>query len=298
MKLAVLGMGRMGQAVAGRLLDNGHDVTIWNRTRGRAPELVQRGAREAESVADAVGDAELALTSLANDDAVRAVALGDDGIRPALPHGAAYADCSTVAPATSEELAGAFPRFAAMPILGSPAQAASGQAIFLIGAGDEAAAAVEPLFPALSEKRHRYQRPFLAAAAKLTVNLLLLDGVVALAEAFANGRAGGLSDDQLRELLADSPMVAPGLKYRFEGILTGEQEVYWTTALGVKDARLAVELAAAQGVDLPLTALVRDRYQEAEARSKDADIASVTGLYRRQQRTAADTGDGPERNPA
>jgi len=76
-------------------------------------------------------------------------------------------------------------------------------------------------------------------------------------------------------------VVAAGLKNRFEGILTGEQEVYWTTTLGAKDARLAVELAAAQGVDLPLTALARDRYKDAEAWSKDADIASVTDLYRR-----------------
>ena len=281
MNLAVLGMGRMGQAIAGRLLEAGHDVTIWNRTPGRAPELRQQGAREAESVGDAVGTADLVLTSLANDDAVLAVALGEEGIRSALKDGATYADCSTVAPATSAKLAAAFPRFVAMPILGSPVQVTAGQAIYLIGGSGEAAAAVEPLLPDLTEKSHRYERAPLAAAAKLTVNLLLLDGVVALAEAFASGRAGGLDDAQLRELLGENPMVAPGLGYRFEGVLTGDQDEIWSAALGAKDARLALELAGTAGVGLPLTATARDRYEETAARLKDVDIAGVTRLYQR-----------------
>jgi 3-hydroxyisobutyrate dehydrogenase-like beta-hydroxyacid dehydrogenase len=281
MDIAVLGMGRMGQALAGRLLEADHHMTIWNRTPGKAPDLVDRGAAEARSIPEAVGGTQLAITVLANDDAVRAVALGDDGVRSALPDGATYVDSSTVSPSTAEQLADAFARFVAMPVLGSPSQAASGQATFLVGARDGCADAVDPLFPALSEKRIRYDQPAMAAAAKLSVNLMLLDGVVALAEAFAAGRAGGLSEDQLRELLGNSPMVAPGLKYRFEGILTGEQEPFWTTVLGVKDARLAVELGESGGGELPLTSVARDLYQKAASRSETADIASVTELYRR-----------------
>lgn len=280
MNISVLGMGRMGQALAGRLLGSGHQVIVWNRSPGRAPGLVDSGAREAGSITDAVGEAELVITSLANDEAVRAVALGDDGIRASLPEGATYVDASTVAPPTTRELDGAFPRFVAMPVLGSPSQTESGQAIFLIGADEHGAGAVDPLFPALSEKRIRYREPAMASAAKLSVNLLLLDGVVALSEAFAAGRAGGLTDDQLRELLGDSPMVAPGLKYRFEGILTGQQEPLWSTVLGVKDARLAVELARSAGEDLPLTSTAQEMYEKAAARSDQADIASVSQLYR------------------
>src|SRR5689334_15819581 len=114
MKLAILGTGRMGQALAGRLLDTGHSVTLWNRTPGKAPELVQRGAREASSIAEAVDGVDLAISVLANDDAVRAVALGDDGVRAALPAGATYVDASTVAPTTSAALVEAMPRYAAM----------------------------------------------------------------------------------------------------------------------------------------------------------------------------------------
>ncbi len=280
MRLAVLGMGRMGQALAGRLLDAGNDVTIWNRTAGKAPALVERGAKEATSIAEAVSAADMAITVLANDDAVKTVALGEDGIRSALPEGAVYVDASTVAPTTSEELAQGFERFAAMPVLGPPPQVASGKAVFLIGASDASRAVVEQLFPALAEKTIAYERPSAAAVAKLTVNLLLLDAIAALAEAVATGRAGGLSDDQLRELLGDSPMVAPGIKSRFEGVLTGEQDTLWTARLGAKDAHLAVEVARSGGVDLPVTAGVQGLYEQAAARFDSADIASVTRLYR------------------
>lgn len=283
MRLAVLGMGRMGKAIAGRLLDD-HEVTIWNRSPGKARELVDRGAKEAQSIGEAVGDADLVLVSLANDDAVRQVALGDKGIRDSIRPEASYVETSTVAPTLTEELAGEFERFVAMPVLGSPSQVENGEATYLVGAEGPNADAVAPLFPRLSEKQLHYERPALASVAKLTVNLLLLDGVVALAEAFADGHAGGLSDDQLRELLGESPMVAPGLKYRFEGILTGDQETIWSTTLGLKDARLALEVARGGGVELPLTSTASALYERAVSRTQDADIATVTELYRKDGR--------------
>jgi 3-hydroxyisobutyrate dehydrogenase-like beta-hydroxyacid dehydrogenase len=222
----------------------------------------------------------VAITSLSNDDAVKTVALGKDGVRSALAEDATYVDASTVAPSTSAELAEAFTRFVAMPILGAPPLVASGEAIYLVGAEDGCAEAVAPLFPALSEKRISYSHPSQAAVAKLTVNLMLLDSVVALAEAFGTGRAGGLSDDQLRELLGESPMVAPGIKSRFEGILTGHQDPLWTALLGAKDAGLALLIAESNGVKLPLTSTARGLYEEAASRSHDADIAAVSELYR------------------
>src|SRR2546423_1141734 len=151
MDIAVLGMGRMGRALAGRLLEGGHRVTVWNRTQGKAGVV--------------------------------------DGL--------------------------------------------------------------EPVLSSLSDRVRRYDTAPLALTAKLANNLLLLSGVVALAESFAVGRSGGLSDDQLRDLLGNSPLVAPGLKNRFEGVLTGSQEGWWTTLLGAKDAGLTVDIAPGADVDPP-----------------------------------------------
>lgn len=277
-------MGRMGQAIAGRLLDGGHQVTVWNRTPGRVGELVGRGATEAESVAAAVADAEVVVTMLAADDAVRSVALGDQGIVASLADGALYADASTVSPETSAALAGAVgaDRFVAMPVLGAPSAVAAGTAVYLAGGEVAAVARLQPVLASLTDTVRRYPEAGLATAAKLASNYLLLAGVVALAEAFAIGRAGGLDDDRLRELLGDSPLVAPGLRNRFEGILTGDQEPWWSPALGAKDARLAVSLAESRGADLRVAPLVRDLYAETAATAgDDEDITAVADRYRR-----------------
>jgi 3-hydroxyisobutyrate dehydrogenase-like beta-hydroxyacid dehydrogenase len=279
MRIAVLGMGRMGRAVASRLVDGGHDVVVWNRTPGGAPELLAQGAREAATAADAVSDVEVAMTSLANDEAVRDVACGA-GIRASLSPDAVYVDISTISPDLSRQLDGEFGRFAAMPILGSPVAVAAGQAVYLLGGRPNVTAAVEPLLDALSDTVRRYDSPSLASTAKLAVNLLLLDGVLALAESFTVGRSGGLSDDQLRQLLGDSPMVSPGVRNRFEGVLTGQQDPWWSAQLGAKDARLAVELALEAGRELPLTATAQHRYEQASALGSAEDIADVGQLYR------------------
>jgi 3-hydroxyisobutyrate dehydrogenase-like beta-hydroxyacid dehydrogenase len=281
MRIAVLGMGRMGQTVAARLLAAGHDVVVWNRTPGRASGLTDRGAREADSVASACSGVDVVVTSLANDEAVRQVALGDGGVHASIDDDTVYLDASTVSPALSGELEERFPRFAAMPILGSPAVLAGGQAIVLIGGHPSATTVADAVVPGLSDKVRHYDSAPLASTAKLAVNLLLLDGLVALAESVAVGRAGGLSDEQLRQLLGDSPVLAPGLKNRFEGILSGDQNPWWSTALGAKDAGLAADMVSMAGGELPLTAMARDLYTKvATSGYPDADIAAVTHLYR------------------
>ncbi|HUC21272.1 MAG TPA: NAD(P)-dependent oxidoreductase [Streptosporangiaceae bacterium] len=280
MSIAVLGMGLMGSALAGRLLDGGHQVTVWNRSKGKAGEVVSAGAREAASVTDAVRDADIVITMLADDDAVRAVALGE--LRGSIGDQAVYVNTSTVSPALNSELAKAFPgRFLALLVLGSPDSVRTGQAAYLVGDDGSVADRLAPVMSSLSASIHRYHTPFLATTAKLASNLLLLTQIAALAESFAVGRSGGLSDEQLRELLGSSPMVAPGIKNRFEAVLTGAQDGWWTTVLGAKDAGLAISLAQAANVELPEAEAVKRLYDQAAASGFDhADIAAVSDLYR------------------
>ena len=283
MKIGVLGLGRMGHALAERLLEKGHEVVVWNRSPGKATELVQAGAKEADSIAEAVSGADVAVTVLANDHAVRDVALGENGVVTSLGPDAIYVDSSTISPELSEELGKAAgpDRFVSAPILGAPMAVRSGQATYLAGGQGPVLDRLEPMLSSLAANVRRYEQPSQAAAAKLASNLMLLAGVVALAESFAVGHAGGLSDDQLRDLLQESPMVAPGLRNRFEGILTGEQTPWWTTTLGAKDARLAAALAQSAGIETPVTDAVHARFAEAAARGHDEDdITAVGQLYR------------------
>lgn len=279
MDIAVLGMGRMGRAFAVRLLEGGHRVTVWNRSKGRAGEVVSAGAREAESVPEAVEGVDVVLTMLANDEAVRSVAFEE--IRPSINEATTYVDSSTVSPELSGELAEAFARFVALPVLASPAGVRAGQATYFAGGKAEVVDGLEPMLSSLSQNVRRYDTPPLALTAKVASNLLLLSGIVALTEAFAVARSGGLSDDQLRDLLGASPMVAPGLKNRFEGVLTGSFDTLWTTTLGAKDAGLAIDIARGAGVELPSAEVVQELYEKAASSGlEDADIAAVSALYR------------------
>jgi 3-hydroxyisobutyrate dehydrogenase len=274
----------MGRAIAGRLLEGGHQVTVWNRSAGGAGELVSAGAHVANSVADAAGGAEIVVTALANDDAVRSVALGEDGLLANIGAAQVYADCSTVSPDLSDELEQAFLRFAATPVLGSPTAVRAGQATYLAGGRAPTLDALAPMLASLTGTVRRYERASLASAAKLTSNLLLLFDVVGLAEAFTVGRSGGLSDDQLRELLGESALVAPAIKNRFEGVLTGSLDGWWTTTLGAKDGSLALAIAARAGINLPAARAVYEVLKAAaDAGDADEDIVAVARRYRPAQ---------------
>ena len=280
MEIAVLGMGLMGRALASRLLEGGHRVVVWNRSTGKAAEIVSEGAREAHDVADAVKDVDVAITMLANDNAGRAVALGE--LQSSIADTTTYVDCSTVSAELTAELAEAFPgNFLALRVLGSPLAVRTGQAVYLAGGNARLVDHLAPVLSSLSETVRRYDSAPLAIAAKLATNLLLLAEIVALAESFAVGRSGGLTDDQLRELLSTSPMVPAGLKNRFEGVLTGSPDGWFTTALGAKDAGLAIDIARAAEVELPAAETVRRLYEKAAASGLDqADIPAVAQLYR------------------
>lgn len=279
MKIAVLGLGRMGHAVAHRLLDGGHELTVWNRSPGKADELVAAGATEARTAADAVSAVEVALSSLANDDAVRGLALGEGGIRQAVGS-RTYGDMSTISPSLSAELGRSFERFVALPIVGAPQAVREGRATYLAGGPAETVDGLGPVLETLGGNVKRYARPELASTAKLSVNLMLLAGIASLAESFTVGRAGGLGDEELVDLLYDSPVVAPGLKNRFRALLAGSGPMWWTTALAAKDARLAIGAAGRKAQRLRVATAVRDVFEAAVlAGHEDEDIIAIAHLY-------------------
>ncbi len=281
MKIAVLGLGNMGQALSERLLQGGHHVTVWNRSQGRAGPVLDLGATQADTPADAVAAAEVVITSLANDDAVREVALGEGGILTAIGD-RTYADCSTISPGLSAELGNAFDSFVALPILGAPQAVRSGDAVYLAGGESESIDGMRPVLATLTRTVKHYPRPEMASSAKLASNLLLLSGIASLAEAFTVARAGGFDDEQLFDLFAGSALVAPGLKNRFEAILESDGPTWWTTQLGAKDVRLATEFVDSAGTaTLRLAPVLRDLYQAAaDSGLRDDDVAFVARLYR------------------
>ena len=294
MWVAVLGMGRMGHALAERLLAGGHTVTVWNRTRGKADDLLARGARQATTPAEAAAASELTLTSLADDNAVRTAVTGPDGAAAGLADGV-LADASTVSPQTTAQLSeAASGRFLASPILGSPMAVMGGEATYLIGGPRVHLDLARPVYETLADENHRRyvgEDPTVASTLKLISNYLLMTGIASLAEAVATAQAAGLDDELIRDYFGRLPLVAPGLRNRLDDIISGDHRGWFPTTLGAKDVRLAAELARSHGLQLPLAEAVKRRYEEAMADGwSDADIAAVVELMRRQRARSAAAG--------
>ncbi len=289
MRIAVLGMGRMGHEVAGRLVAGGHDVTVWNRSPHKADDLAGRGAtdRSGSPAGEAVRGVEVVVTLLSDDAAVRAVVI-EGGVAEAITVGGGpttLVDMSTVSPRTSQALAESVgpERFVASPVLGAPSAVRSGRAVYLVAGPPERLAALGPMFVTLSARHLELgDDPGRALVVKLLANSLLLSGVVVLGEVVATAQAAGLDDGFLRELLGSSPILAPALRDRLDNMLSGQHDAWFTTALGAKDVRLAEELAAAYGLRLPVFDAVKRRYEEAVAEGWGGDdLTAVVELNRR-----------------
>ncbi|MFF5205073.1 NAD-binding protein [Streptosporangium sp. NPDC000396] len=143
-----------------------------------------------------------------------------------------------------------------------------------------------PLWPDIfAVQRYCGDDPGIALTYKLMNNYLLMSGVAVVAEAVAMGQAAGLDDAMLRDLLFRWPTVAPALHNRLDDIFGGDHLGWFTTRLGAKDVRLAIELAESVGLDLPIARLVARRYEEAAERGwGDADISAVVELLRAERR--------------
>ena len=281
MHVTVIGMGNMGRAMAGRLLEQGFEVIVWNRTPGRAGELVEAGATEAATLAEAVEPAEVVLLSLANDAAVAAVAI--DGELPGLVDDRMVVDTSTVSPDTSRRLAAALPegRTVAAPILAAPHVLRAGSAVLLVGGPADVIATLEPVWAALGIARPCGDDPGAATTFKLLANYLLMGGLALLADAVAAGQALGVDNAALRDFFTAIPVVAPALHNRLDDLIDGDHAGWFTTVLGAKDVGLAADLAASAGVELGLAETVEARYREAAAAGWDqADLTAIIELLR------------------
>src|SRR5207249_3517514 len=189
MKVGFIGLGHMGTGMAASLLRAGHEVTVYNRTPGKAQGLVAQGARAAAGVADACGG-DAVVTMLADDGAVEGAVFGEQGVIGSLGKGAIHVSMSTISVALSERLAAAHAkasqRFVAAPVFGRPDVAAAAK-LFIVAAGTpDAVEACSPLFEALGQKTFSVgDEPQHANLVKLSGNFLLASVIEGLGEALA-----------------------------------------------------------------------------------------------------------------
>jgi 3-hydroxyisobutyrate dehydrogenase-like beta-hydroxyacid dehydrogenase len=249
-RIAIIGIGNMGEAFATRALEKGHHVVVWNRTPDRCGPVVAAGASQATSPGEAASEADAVLVVLDDDAAVLDVCLGTEGVLASLGPSGVFANVSTVAPSTIRHLADAGPadRVLDSPVMGSPEMIASGFGSFLIGGSLLAITAVEPLWTDLGSGYTHCGPSGTGATMKIVQNMLLITGVAALAEGIATAREHGLSEELIRSVMTDSSVVSPASKVRLASLLDDEHPGWFSPVLARKDIRLAMDLAAQVGL--------------------------------------------------
>ena len=284
MKIGFIGLGNMGAGMAANLLAAGHEVTVYNRSPGRAQPLVDKGARAAGSVAEAChGDA--VFTMLADDHAVESVALAGGGIRDSLPAGAIRIGSSTISIALSERQAQAHAaagqRYVAAPVFGRPEAAAAGMLAVIAAGAADAVRDATPLLQAIGQKLFLIsETPTSANLVKLSGNFMIASVIEMLGEAMALVAKGGVDRKQYLDILTSTLFDAP--VFKTYGTLIAEERFEpagFAAPLGQKDIRLVLAAAEEARVPMPLASLLRDRFLALLAQGGDAlDWSAIARL--------------------
>jgi 3-hydroxyisobutyrate dehydrogenase-like beta-hydroxyacid dehydrogenase len=275
-KIAFLGLGQMGSAMAARLLQAGHDVTVWNRTPEKTKPLVEKGAVAASSPADAAAGAEIVITMLATPEALEQVVSGESGLAQGLRSSQLFIEMSTVGPQAVREVAAKLPSGVTMvdaPVLGSVPQATTGALEVFVGAEDEVFARVGPILQALGNVRH-VGGPGAGASIKLVVNLTLGVAITTLGEALALGRALTLDRGILLDVLEKSP-IGQTVKGKRERIESGHYPPNFKLTLGEKDLRLVEAAAAESKVELRVARAAHEWFEDAVPVAPELDYSVV-----------------------
>src|ERR1700682_4768945 len=276
MRVAILGTGKMGGAMARRLHSQGYELTLWNRTPQRAEALGI--GKVAPTPAEAVTNVDVVISILTDADAVRAAYLGDGGAVKAA-RGQVFLEMSTAGPDVSLEIAPQIERAGAQyveaPVLGSTPAVEAGTLIVL-AAGDQAA--VERALPVLQALGEVRQVGGLGSGAKLKlVSNTMIAGVTALAaELLTAGTKAGLN---VEDIFASLSRVSPYLNSRKSGLVEHRYEpVTFALRDALKDVRLATELYRRVGATAPLSDATKDLYEQAARLAGDLDMSAIAAV--------------------
>jgi len=256
--IAFLGLGQMGTPMATRLLNAGHDVTVWNRTPQRTASLAAAGARVAPTPAAAADDVEFVITMLATPEALDDVLFGPDGLAAALSPGQMLIDMSTVGPEAFRSAAARLPSGVASvdaPVRGSVPEATDGRLHVYVGAADDDFQRALPILELFGDVHHVGAGGD-GEAMKLVLNTTLAASIVALGEALALGAALGLDQTAMLDALQDSP-VGTTVRAKRVNIETRHYPPSFKLSLAAKDMRLAVGAADHTGTSLKTADTVR-----------------------------------------
>ncbi len=265
--VAFIGLGAMGAPMAANLLAAGFALRVFNRNPARTRPLAERGATACASIAEAVRGARFVVSIVSDDDATRAVMLGDAGVVAHAAPGTVIVDSSTNTPALAREVAqAAAARGLACvdaPVSGSVPQARDRELVFMAGGEAAAFEAARPLLDAMGRMAMHVGPSGAGATLKLVNNMLSGTLTAALAEAVSVAQAAGVDPQAAQAILVEGPSGSRLTRTKLPKMLAREFSPQFQLALMEKDLRYFLALAQQVDRPAPLAALVRSQYQAA-----------------------------------
>jgi 3-hydroxyisobutyrate dehydrogenase-like beta-hydroxyacid dehydrogenase len=261
-KLGFVGLGVMGGRVVHRLLKAGHTVTGYNRTRSKAQWLLDAGMRWGEMPRAVAEAADVVFSMVTNTKALQAVFAGPDGLLAGLGPGKIYVDMSTVSPAASREFAAQVAAKGAQmidaPVSGSVVTLEEGRLSLMVGGDQAAFQAVTPILQDIGPKVTHVGGNGLAVSMKIATNLSLAVQMLAFSEGVLLAEKSGIPREIAVEVLLNSVIASPMLKYRGPFVLQMPEEAWFDVNMMQKDMLLALEMGRQLDVPLPTTAVTNE----------------------------------------
>jgi 3-hydroxyisobutyrate dehydrogenase len=278
-KLGFVGAGAMGSRIVRRLLDHAFQVSVYDRDRNKATALLPHGASVSESLAELAETADVILSCLTDDNAVRNVYLGREGVLAASRPGQVVLEMSTVSPHMTRELhsqaAERGIRVMDVSISGSTPAVEQGTITLLVGGDADLFQAAQPIFQTLASHCFLMGPPGSGASMKLVANTLLGVGMQAVAEAVALGEAEGIDRKRLLEVLSQTAVVAPAHVAKLAKAEHDDYSPQFGVGLMNKDFRLILETAGLSNLTLPATASAFEINSAALKEDPSSDFSSV-----------------------
>ena len=288
--VAFIGLGRMGHGMAGRYLEAGFAVAVWNRSKPKAEDLIARGARWASSPADAAIEADAIVTMVADDEASRAIWLGKDGVAARAKPGAIAIECSTVSYNHALDLARELRRrgliYIDSPVTGLPDAAAGGKLTLLVGADSADLERARPFLAPLSTTVRHFGAVGSGTVYKLINNLMGAIQIAGVAEGLAIAEQAGLDMNLVLEAVETGVAASPQvIRHSRRMVARDFSGATFTAALRHKDAAYAVALAESLLSDGPLMARAAvQAYSRAKAYAADDDEGKMIEIVSRPKR--------------
>lgn len=279
-RVGFIGLGYMGQPMVNRLIEAGHDVTLYNRTAGKCAPFADRGARVVASPSELASACDVVVTMLASSDAVESTFLGPEGLLAGVRRGASLVDMSSTAPDVSVALARACKqRGAAMldaPVAGTVRAATDGSLIVMVGGDAGAFETQQPLLATFGKHVFHVGEAGAGTRMKLVVNILLSLTSQALAEALVFGAAQGLDRQKMLDVLVTTPSSSVVVQRKGQVMVNRDYKPAAPLRLLHKDLGQALAVAQDMGVPMPATAAAHALYAVGMARGyAEQDFAAI-----------------------